>query len=350
MKPPPAMKFNSAEEVIRAKIHDPLQIISIIRNNDQLGFLYMTPAVPKSSIQYDTYNLKIVTHEHINKHDYYTISQHGVTHTWSGEVDFLDLDRWEQEYLYHKRLLQIPAFSLFRKWKAFKVWRTNVRSKKINECRKALQDHLFIVNDTTVEQDNEETCIPMYLSELMLETQALSFLPSADDFKDCITEIIQKFQETVLSLANLVPDSYFDAFTQPTINNKTEEKTCGDGPSLASMFEDDKHLHSIVQEIKEALQFAFDAANVYAGTFERFRLFYKENEGLDLEALRQQDHGAAFFGEQLKTYHTEHKDALAIKQKRNLGMLLIDTTQLKNKLIPSPLRCLEVSNTLFVFS
>lgn len=52
------MKFNSAEEVIRAKIHDPLQIISIIRNNDQLGFLYMTPAVPKSSIQYDTYNLK----------------------------------------------------------------------------------------------------------------------------------------------------------------------------------------------------------------------------------------------------------------------------------------------------
>ncbi|MGH0158034.1 UNVERIFIED_CONTAM: hypothetical protein FKN15_035545 [Acipenser sinensis] len=769
------MKFNSAEEVIRAKIHDPLQIISIIRNNDQLGFLYMTPAVPKSSIQYDTYNLKIVTHEHINKHDYYTISQHGVTHTWSGEVDFLDLDRWEQEYLYHKRLLQIPAFSLFRKWKAFKVWRTNVRSKKINECRKALQDHLFIVNDslrpailniremcyrisdmglcriekgctyalknfrnaqfkqleevasrlaefrelvkevarsacrtalleagytpddyfnnaedggatgsnflghsdgdmemmygdsqekmtyteqankrahcrrltcfirladylivntmhilavnsvttllnylkeqvkqtatldvirswgtekqvkaedsekkttveqdneetcipmylselmletqalsflpsaddfkdciteiiqkfqetvlslanlvpdsyfdaftqptinnkteektcgdgpslasmfeddkhlhsivqeikealqfafdaanvyagtferfrlfykenegldlealrqqdhgsrlpnrvvldsvtrythsnhtylvhspwiytvmdlhtsscfirladylivntmhilavnsvttllnylkeqvkqtatldvirswgtekqvkaedsekkTTVEQDNEETCIPMYLSELMLETQALSFLPSADDFKDCITEIIQKFQETVLSLANLVPDSYFDAFTQPTINNKTEEKTCGDGPSLASMFEDDKHLHSIVQEIKEALQFAFDAANVYAGTFERFRLFYKENEGLDLEALRQQDHGAAFFGEQLKTYHTEHKDALAIKQKRNLGMLLIDTTQLKNKLIPSPLRCLEAINEM----
>lgn len=69
-------------------------------------------------------------------------------------------------------------------------------------------------------------------------------------FQDCITEIIQKFQETVLSLANLVPDSYFDAFTQPTINNKTEEKTCGDGPSLASMFEDDKHLHSIVQEIK----------------------------------------------------------------------------------------------------
>ncbi|KAK6493365.1 dynein heavy chain 6 [Huso huso] len=506
----------------------------IIRNNDQLGFLYMTPAVPKSSIQYDTYNLKIVTHEHINKHDYYTISQRGVTHTWSGEVDFLDLDRWEQEYLYHKRLLQIPAFSLFCKWKAFKVWRTNVRSKKINECRKALQDHLFIVNDslrpailniremcyrisdmglcriekgctytlknfrnaqfkqleevasrlaefrelvkevarsacrtalleagytpddyfnnaedggratgsnflghsdgdmemmygdsqekmtyteqankrahcrrltcfirladylivntmhilavnsvttllnylkeqvkqtatldvirswgtekqvkaedsekkTTVEQDNEETCIPMYLSELMLETQALSFLPSADDFKDCITEIIQKFQETVLSLANLVPDSYFDAFTQPTINNKTEEKTCGDGPSLASMFEDDKHLHSIVQEIKEALQFAFDAANVYAGTFERFRLFYKENEGLDLEALRQQDHGVAFFGEQLKTYHTEHKDALAIKQKRNLGMLLIDTTQLKNKLIPSPLRCLEAINDM----
>lgn len=51
------------------------------------------------------------------------------------------------------------------------------------------------------------------------------------------------------------------------------------------------NLSILISIFQEALQFAFDAANVYAGTFERFRLFYKENEGLDLEALRQQDHG-----------------------------------------------------------
>lgn len=51
----------------------------------------------------------------------------------------------------------------------------------------------------------------------------------------------------------------------------------------------------------------------------------------------------AFFESSLEKYHREHKEALAIKQKRPLGILMVDTTQLKKKLIPSPLRCLEVT-------
>nr|XP_015200901.1 PREDICTED: dynein heavy chain 6, axonemal [Lepisosteus oculatus] len=531
---PSPLVFKSAEEVIRAKVQNPMDIVRIIRNNPSLGFLYMTSAVPKSSIKYDTYNLKIVSYENINKNDYYTISQQGVTHIVNGEVDFLALDRWEKEYMLHRQLLQIPAFVLFRKWKAFKVWRTNVRSKKINECKRALQEHLFIVNESLrpaliniremcyrisdmglchiekdntytledfrtaqfnqleevaaclrefrelvkevarsacrtalleagytpdysfnagegqeiedagfipqsqadlemmyeespekmtyteqankrshckrltcfirladylivntmhilavnsvttllnylkkqiqqtpssevidswvilpqekvedadkkvnqVDQDSEGTIKPMFVSELILETQALFFEPSVDDFQNCVSEIINQFQETVLSLDNLVPDSYFDAFTQPMINNKVEEKTCGDGPSLETMFEDDKHLQTIIQDIKEAIQFAFDAAKVYAETFERFRLFYKVNESLDLEALKQQDHGVSFFAEHLEKYHREHQDALAIKQERHLGLLVIDSTKLKGKLIPSPLRCLEAINDM----
>lgn len=50
--------FNSVEEVIRAKIHSPPDIVQTIRNNPHLGFLYVTSAAPKSSIKFDTYNLK----------------------------------------------------------------------------------------------------------------------------------------------------------------------------------------------------------------------------------------------------------------------------------------------------
>lgn len=46
---------------------------------------------------------------------------------------------------------------------------------------------------------------------------------------------------------------------------------------------------------QESLRFAFDAAKVYSHTFERFRLFYKENESLDLDALRQQEHGNVLY-------------------------------------------------------
>lgn len=37
---------------------------------------------------------------------------------------------------------------------------------------------------------------------------------------------------------------------RPIINNKFEEKTCGDGPSLSAMFQDDKHMQALVESIK----------------------------------------------------------------------------------------------------
>lgn len=45
--------------------------------------------------------------------------------------------------------------------------------------------------------------------------------------------------------------------------------------------------------LQESLHSAFHAAKVYSRTLERFRLFYKDNEALDLDLLRRQDHGTS---------------------------------------------------------
>jgi len=82
---------------------------------------------------------------------------------------------------------------------------------------------------------------------------------------------------------------------RPIINNKFEEKTCGEGPSLGTMFEDDKHLQTIIHSIREAITAAFRAASQYADTFEPHREFYKENESTDLDLVRSQDHGMNLF-------------------------------------------------------
>ncbi|XP_060619679.2 dynein axonemal heavy chain 6 isoform X2 [Anolis sagrei] len=533
---PPVRIFLEPEEVIKANITDPLQIIRTICENQHLGFLYMTPAVPRSSTEYEPYNLKIVSYDGINKSDYYTISPKGVIHTCNGEVEYLELSRWEQEYLYDRALSRITIFTIFRKWKSFNVWRKNVRARRLKIYRRALQKNLFIVNsclrpailniqemcyqisdlalcqvekgflytlvefkDTQLEQlkevtsrlaefrelakevvggacrtalleagftpdeyfyitDSTErvpgtgsaiiprtdkdlygeqvekmtyteqankrarcgrlTCFirladylivntmhvlavksvtallnylteklkktppseviqkwnteeapeeapvvekkgtsvvvgieedesaPMFLAELILEIHALLFEPTLDDFQVGMAEIVSQFQATVLSVANLVPDRYFDPFTRPIINNKIEEKTCGEGPSLSVMFKDDRHLQRIILQIKETIFSAFEAANLYASTFEKFRLFFKENESLDLAALKLEEPDVTFFAEQLEKYHKQHKEAVALRQKRNLGLLLIDAKKLKDKLIPSPKRCLEVINEM----
>ncbi|MXQ83245.1 hypothetical protein E5288_WYG018809 [Bos mutus] len=193
-------------------------------------------------------------------------------------------------------------------------------------------------------QEEDESLVPMFLTELILTVQSLLFEPSLEDFLDGISGAINHFQNTVLSVPNLVPDSYFDAFTSPYINNKMEEKTCGFGPSLSAVFDDDKNFHTIIFQIKEAIQAAFESAQFYAATFEKFQIFFKENESLDLQDLKLQEPGVKFFSEQLEKYHRQHKDAVALRPTRNVGLLLIDTKQLKEKLIPSPLRCLEVLN------
>ena len=51
----------------------------------------------------------------------------------------------------------------------------------------------------------------------------------------------------------------------------------------------------------------------------------------------------AFFAEHLDKYHKQHEMAVKIKEKRPIGMLLVDATKMKGLLIPSPLRCLDVS-------
>ncbi|KAG7222919.1 hypothetical protein INR49_015972, partial [Caranx melampygus] len=150
---------------------------------------------------------------------------------------------------------------------------------------------------------------PLFTTEVILETNTLTYKPSEENFQNL---------------------------------NDTFEN----GPTVEFIIETDGHLQSIIQNIKESLRSAFDAAKVYSHTFERFRLLYKENESLDLDEMRQQDHDLSFFGKALELYHNEHKEVLAIQQKRNLGLLLVEKTKLKEKLLSSPLGCLEVINEM----
>jgi len=119
------------------------------------------------------------------------------------------------------------------------------------------------VLQVTAEQNVIAPHQPMFITELMLDTHSLSYQPSIDDFQvcvfrhtisfcvfcaniaacpvcicvhysmlmlsmclcehqECVAEITGRFEKTVLSLDNLVQDTYFDAFTQPIINKKVK--------------------------------------------------------------------------------------------------------------------------------
>ncbi|XP_067440238.1 dynein axonemal heavy chain 6 [Thunnus thynnus] len=501
------------EQSLRRREQLPVQLPPLkSRTKDQLAKnVTVTPSLPrwpfsiKSDGKLDSPS-KVHIYEYA-KDDYLMISSGGVVSVCGDDFDYMTAERWEQEYDYHCKLLRIPFFARYKKWKPFYTWRKKIRSKKIHMARETLRKRLFIVSqslspalmdirkmcyqisdtglchmekkhtytlqefqdaqlkklqeilsdlekfqdlakevtvcacrnylsesqpkstnpkekkemrilaqinqtflscrlicfirlvdylvvntlhtlvvnavakllavfqeqvsrtpshaiiqswgqqpETATEAAEEEIDKkpvesetargqPMFTSELMLDTNALTYKPSEENFQETVAEIIGQFQETVMSVKILTGDPDFDSVTVITDYEEMEIEY-EDSPSVESIIENDGHLQSIIQNIKESLQFAFDAAKVYLQTFEHFRLFYKENESLDLDALRKHDHGLAFFGRALELYHSEHNKAVAIQQKRHLGLLLVDKTQLKEKLVSSPLCCLEVINEM----
>ncbi|XP_037101848.1 dynein heavy chain 6, axonemal [Syngnathus acus] len=433
-----------------------------------------------------------------SKDDYTMVSKDGVLSTCRENFDFVSLERFEEEYQLHRKLVLIPFFARFKLFKPFYIWHKKVCAKKMYIAQAALKDNLFLINpdlstaltdvwkmcyqirttnmclikkthtytlqefheaqftqveETKIDLKNFQDLVkevtlcscsnflsdhsnklseiqillginkgffchrlncfirlvdylvvntmhtllvsavekllaafkeqvsqtpshdviqtwgqqvetdnkpaeekadqkeeeseapqskPMLISELVLDTQALSYKPSEQNFQRTVREIIEKFQKTVLSVETLTEDPDFILL----LSHESFKSQYQDAPSLESVIENDGYIKSIRQKTKEALQFTFEAAQVCAGMFKRFQLFYKENESLDLDALRQQDHGLDFFRNSLDLYHNEHKEAVALQPQRHLGLLLVDKTEMKKKLIDSPLRCLEFINEI----
>ncbi|XP_068444624.1 dynein axonemal heavy chain 6 isoform X2 [Clinocottus analis] len=453
-----------------------------------------SPKILKNRHMDTTAEVKVIEY---SKDAYWIMSNEGVVLVNGNEVEFITCERKKEEDDSHSKLIRIPFFANFKKWKPFYVWRTKNRAKRIQMATVSLQNHLFIVNQSLgsalidirkmcyqisvtglchmekkhtytlqefqdiqlkklkevlndlrnfrelvkevtvcacrnylaelpakahregkglpqiiktfqssrrfcfirlvdymvvntlhvlvantvaellavfqehvcltpshaiiqswslspevdpaerkMSQQSETSCAqPMFISELMLDPNALTYNPSEDNFQETIGEIIGSFEKTVMSVNTLTADPELNSLTNPE-DMENFENHYKDGPCLELIIENDGQLQSTIQKIKESFQFAFDAANVYSNTFERFRLFYKENQSLDLDALQQKDHDMSFFGKALKLYHSEHKKAAAIQPKRYLGLLLVDKTLLKEKLVFAPLHCLEVINEM----
>ncbi|XP_042075509.1 LOW QUALITY PROTEIN: dynein axonemal heavy chain 6 [Haplochromis burtoni] len=183
---------------------------------------------------------------------------------------------------------------------------------------------------------------PVFMSELILDTNSLTYKPSEENFWETVADFIKHFENMVTSVKDLTEDPIFNSVIEPQrgeVVNKYEN-----APSLKVILNNDVYLQSLKQSIQRSFQIVFAAANVYSHMFEHFPRMYKENESLDLDALQGQDQDLSFFEKALKLYSTQQKEAVGIQQKTHLGLLLVDKGQLKEKLVSSSLRNLEVIN------
>ncbi|KAA0194622.1 Dynein heavy chain 6 axonemal [Fasciolopsis buskii] len=187
---------------------------------------------------------------------------------------------------------------------------------------------------------------PLFVLEFILDPDRLYMVPDEPLFRDGILEVINKFQEQVFNIKNLVPDPYFDAFTRPVINNKFEEKTCGVGPQLQHMFAEDTGLKDIIESVKQSLTRAFEAVDAYRRTFTEIHDFYHENGKITVDIIKQAQQNLRFYRDALLKHHRQVIMTQMVPNQRPIGMFLVDTSTMRGHLLPSPNRCLELLHSI----
>ena len=71
----------------------------------------------------------------------------------------------------------------------------------------------FFLNETDEDAEGEVSR-PLFIVDLFLKYDRFIFQPDYKSFTDGITQIMLNYQETVLSVPNLLPDEHFNPFTQ----------------------------------------------------------------------------------------------------------------------------------------
>lgn len=124
---------------------------------------------------------------------------------------------------------------------------------KISDTSLTSQDFDY---DHTNEADTTRPT-PLYQVKVVIDNTSvnnLQFVPNNDTFLIKINRIIEKFEETCKTVTPLVNDVQFESFTKPLINRKFEQKTCGEGPQLYSILEDDNDIAQIKSEIESCIK------------------------------------------------------------------------------------------------
>uniref|UniRef100_A0A182J3V6 Uncharacterized protein n=1 Tax=Anopheles atroparvus TaxID=41427 RepID=A0A182J3V6_ANOAO len=79
-----------------------------------------------------------------DKHEYFTVSRHGVTYWSDTENHFTDIDAWLADYRKYRRVTELGFFKHYRRAKAFRIWQRNIQWYKYESARQKIGASAFI--------------------------------------------------------------------------------------------------------------------------------------------------------------------------------------------------------------
>ncbi|ODM98966.1 Dynein heavy chain 6, axonemal [Orchesella cincta] len=123
------------------------QFIVLMRNmesHDKNDYICLVHSLPDNHPEFNPYRFKIVKYSKLQTNGYYTLSKYGVLHFNHGFAEYTSMLQFQTQMLIYDHITKIPFFAKYRLWKAFTLWRSKVRGRKMSLIKNQLLDDLFV--------------------------------------------------------------------------------------------------------------------------------------------------------------------------------------------------------------
>jgi dynein heavy chain len=143
-----ASKLKEASENARTphELDEPPNTGKTSRHSRNTDTAYSNFLHKHSNTSGSVYDLEVVDQKEIDKACYFTLSKQGVTFFRNKSSQFTALAQWNREYTLFHKISSIRFFKLYKRWKAFTVWKKGLRCGKMVQANGQLETNLFLFN------------------------------------------------------------------------------------------------------------------------------------------------------------------------------------------------------------
>ena len=187
------------------------------------------------------------------------------------------------------------------------------------------------------EEKARKKLLPLLVINSNFEKFEILFDPSVDAIKECLEDGVLEGITVVCNNELLISSPEFRTYKH--LLEKYEEMDFEDDIDLLQMAINDGEIRKIDEQIKSAVDRAFAKVVEYSKVFMPQLEIYNENENLDLEYYRTAE--LEEFKNAIEKYREQIKEFSELQQVQKVGIMQLDSKNLKEKLKPNPKECLK---------
>ena len=185
---------------------------------------------------------------------------------------------------------------------------------------------------------------PVFEIETQEDADSLCFSPSRHGVQRELEKLLASFTITVSSVPDLSAEKSLREFTA-----LVEVEQASDD-ALASMVASDPHYIELVSSVRDNLDSTFELAEECKEILVPMLDLVRENQALDIEQVKAEANegskSLADFEDDMVMYSSQTKKIQKLPALVKLGVLLVNSEQLRDKFLPAPQKCLDELQTL----